>query len=74
VGIPLNISFSAIRLELQMISRRRISPRWCSAVITTMAWRIPVSRREAVLVPTPGDERRHHSTAPAKRAVDSSLE
>jgi hypothetical protein len=25
-----------------------------------------VSRREEVLVPTPGDGRRHHSTAPAR--------
>jgi hypothetical protein len=28
---------------------------------------IPLSRREEVLVPTPGDGRRHHSTAPAGR-------
>jgi hypothetical protein len=62
--MPLSHSSSAIRLELPMISRWRLSQNGCSAVLAEKVV-VSVSRREEVLVPTPGDGRHHHSTAPA---------
>jgi hypothetical protein len=73
VGIcmPLGHTLKTIRLELAIISRRKFSQKMvqcCSAE----RWRVPVSRREEVLVPTPGDGRRHHSTAPTGARLFSS--
>jgi hypothetical protein len=52
------LTFLSLQVSLQV-------PRCAGAVLWLSETRIPVSRREEVLVLIPGDGRRHHSTAPA---------
>jgi hypothetical protein len=52
-----------------LFCRTRLLMCGCSDVVAADTL-IPVSRREEILVPTPGDGRRHHSTAPAARRGD----
>jgi hypothetical protein len=41
----------------------------CAGAVLRLVVAIPVARREEVLVPTPEDGRRHHSTAPAGELI-----
>jgi hypothetical protein len=64
---PLRHSYLELWWFQISVHQRFLDPSQQRAVL--WRWRkehsVPVSRREEVLVPTPGDGRRHHSTAPA---------